>query len=307
MKIVVIGAGGLGGFFGGRLAAAGNDVTFVARGEHLHAMLSNGLRIESETSPLLVRPVRAVCRGEDAGPADLVIVAVKRWDTTTAVASVRRSIDARTAVVSFQNGVDAADVIGDAIGQTNAIGGVAYVGVSIESPGVIRHTGTMQRLLFGELYGTLSSRVEAFARACSEAGIAHAVSPDIRRAMWEKFVFLVGLSATTCVFRRGIGPIRAHARGRALLLAIMREVVDVGRASGISLDPDFAERRLEFVDTLPEGMTASMYGDLVRGKRLELPWLSEYVTILGARVDVATPANRFVTDVLSLDANGTPA
>jgi len=304
MKIVVMGAGGLGGYFGARLAADGNDVTFIARGKHLEAMLRDGLRVESDVSPLLVRPVQATERAEQVGPVDLVIVAVKLWDTETAAESVRQTIGPQTAVISFQNGVDAAERLAGVLGREHVLGGVGYVAATIEAPGIIRHTGTMQRLVFGELNGRLSPRVDAFAAACAHAGIDCEASSDIRRAIWEKFVFIVGLSAVTSIFRRSIGPIRAHARSRGLLLEIMREVVAVGRASGVALDPSFAEQRLAFVDTLPEGMTTSMYADLQRGSRLELPWLSGKVASLGEQLGVPTPANQFVTDALSLDADG---
>lgn len=303
MKILVVGAGGLGGYFGARLAAGGNDVTFIARGKHLEAMLRDGLRVQSDATPLLVHPVQATDRAERVGPVDLVIVAVKLWDTEIAAESVRPTIGPQTAVVSFQNGVDAAERIAGVLGHEYVLGGVGYVAAAIEAPGVIRHTGTMQRLVFGELNGTLSPRVDAFAAACAHAGIDCEASSDIRRVIWEKFVFIVGLSAVTSLFRRSIGPIRAHARSRNLLLEIMREAVAVGRTS-VALDPSFAEQRAAFVDTLPESMTTSMYTDLQRGNRLELPWLSGKVASLGVQLGVPTPANHFVTDALSLDVNG---
>jgi 2-dehydropantoate 2-reductase len=304
VKIVVVGAGGLGGYFGARLDAGGNDVTFIARGKHLEAMLRDGLRVQSGATPLLVRPVQATDRTERVGPADLVIVAVKLWDTEIAAESVRPAIGPQTAVVSFQNGVDAAERIAGVLGHEHVLGGVGYVAATIEVPGVIRHTGTMQRLVFGELNGKLSPRVDAFAAACAHAGVDCEASSDIRRVIWEKFVFIVGLSAVTSLFRRSIGLIRAHARSRNLLLEIMREAVAVGRTSGVALDPSFAEQRVAFVDTLPESMTTSMYTDLQRGNRLELPWLSGKVASLGVQLGVPTPANHFVTDALSLDVNG---
>lgn len=305
MKIVVMGAGGLGGYFGARLAAHGNDVTFIARGKHLEALLCDGLRIQSDVSPLLVRPVQATDRAERMGPVDLVIIAVKLWDTETAAETVRPMIASQTAVVSFQNGVDAAERIAGVLGHEHVLGGVGYIAATIEAPGVIRHTGTMQRLVFGESNGALSPRVDAFVAACTRAGIDCEASTDIRRAIWEKFVFIVGLSAVTSLFRRSIGPIREHEGSRNMLLEIMREAVAVGRASGVALHPTFAEHRLAFVDTLPEGMTTSMSADLQRGHRLELPWLSGKVASLGEQLGVPTPANHFVTDALSLDVEGT--
>ncbi len=304
MKILVVGAGGLGGYFGAQLAATGNDVTFIARGKHLEAMLRDGLRIESDVAPRLIRDVKATDRIADGGPADIIIVAVKLWDTESAMASLGKAIGPETAVVSFQNGVDAAERIARAVGKDHVIGGISYIAAVIEAPGVIRHSGTMQRLVFGEFDGNVSPRVEAFRAACAVAGIDCAIAPDISRLIWEKFVFIVGLSASTCLFRANIGAIRAHQRSRALLREIMNEVVTVGRKSGVGLDPAFADARMTFVDTLPGGMIASMYGDLQRGNRLELPWLSGKVVDLGEQCSVPTPANRFVTDALSLDVDG---
>jgi 2-dehydropantoate 2-reductase len=304
MNVVMMGAGGLGGYFGARLAAAGSVVTFVARGEHLSAMRRAGLRVESSVAPLLLRDVRAVEHVDGMQPADLVIISVKLWDTEVAVEAVRPIVGAQTAVVSFQNGVDAVERVARVIGREHVIGGLSYIAATITEPGIIRHSGTIQRLVFGELDGQSSARVDAFASACAAAGIDYVVSENIQKAIWEKFVFLVGLSATTCVFRRSIGPIRSHQRSRAFLREIMREVVDVGRARGISLDQSFADDRLAFIDTLPDGMIASMYTDLQRGNRLEMPWLSGKVVELGAQMNVPTPANGFVTDALSLDVDG---
>jgi 2-dehydropantoate 2-reductase len=304
MNVVMMGAGGLGGYFGARLAAAGNVVTFVARGKHLSTMRRAGLRVESSVAPLLLRDVRAVERVDGMQPADLVIISVKLWDTEVAVEAVRPIVGAQTAVVSFQNGVDAVERVARVIGREHVIGGLSYIAAAITEPGIIRHSGTIQRLVFGELDGQSSARIDAFASACAAAGIDYVVSENIQQAIWEKFVFLVGLSATTCVFRRSIGPIRSHPRSRAFLREIMREVVDVGRARGISLDQSFADDRLAFIDTLPDGMVASMYTDLQRGNRLEMPWLSGKVVEFGAQMNVPTPANGFVTDALSLDVDG---
>jgi 2-dehydropantoate 2-reductase len=304
LNIVVMGAGGLGGYFGARLATAGNALTFVARGKHLAAIQRDGLRVESAVAPIHLRGVHAVERVDGMAPVDIVIIAVKLWDTEAAAEAVRPIIGAQTTVVSFQNGVDAVDRIAQIVGRDHVIGGLSYIAAAVVEPGIIRHSGTLQRLVFGELDGQTSARVDAFAAACADAGIDYVVSVDIQKAIWEKFVFLVGLSSATCLFRRSIGPIRSHSRSRAFLREVMREVVDVARARGIALDQSFTDERLAFMDTLPEGMIASMYGDLQQGNRLELPWLSGKVGELGAQMNVPTPANNFVTDALSLDVDG---
>jgi 2-dehydropantoate 2-reductase len=212
----------------------------------------------------------------------------------------------RTAVVSFQNGVDKDAVLTRVLGPEAVIGGVGQIGVVIASPGVIAHTGTMAKLLFGELDNARSARVEALLAACKAAGIDAEIPDDINLAIWQKFVLLAGMSGCTASMRSTIGPIRANPQARAFLHDVIREAVAVGRAMGVALADDFAEQRMAFIETLPPQMTASMQGDLARGNRLELPWLSGAVVELGRQVGVPTPLNRAVSAVLALYANGTP-
>jgi 2-dehydropantoate 2-reductase len=310
MRIVIMGAGGLGGYFGARFAAAGNDVAFVARGAHLAAIRQHGLRVTSALGDLHLRDVVATDDPASLPPADVVIIAVKLWDTETAAEAVkpllRPGTAPRTAVVSFQNGVDKDAVLTRVLGPEAVIGGVGQIGVVIASPGVIAHTGTMAKLLFGELDNARSARVEAFLAACKAAGIDAEIPDDINLAIWQKFVLLAGMSGCTASMRSTIGPIRANSQARAFLHDVIREAVAVGRALGVTLADDFAEQRMAFIETLPPQMTASMQGDLARGNRLELPWLSGAVVELGRQVGVPTPLNRAVSAVLALYANGTP-
>ncbi len=304
MKILVCGSGGLGGYFGARLAASGVDVTFLARGEHLQTMRRQGLRIESPRGNLLLNPVKATDDPAGAGIVDWVLIAVKLWDTEAAVQAVAPAVGPATTVVSFQNGVDAVEVLARAFGRDRVIGGVAHIAAAIERPGVIRHNGTLQRLTFGELDGRRSERTERLYAACLKAGIDTVLSERIQRVIWEKFVFIVGLSALTTLTRLPIGPIREDPLTRELLATVMREAATVGRAQGVDLGSDTAEKQLAFIDTLPAAMVASMLGDLRRGRRLELPWLSGAVVRLGAATAVATPANRFVYAALKLHERG---
>jgi 2-dehydropantoate 2-reductase len=299
VKIVVLGAGGVGGYFGGRLAAGGSDVTFVARGAHLAALRRSGLRITSPRGDAYIRDVRAVETVAEAGPADFVLVGVKLWDTEAAAANLKPVAHQDTAIVSLQNGVQKDDILRQYVAARAVAGGVCYIAASIAEPGVIRHTGTMQRLVFGEYDGTISARLEAFLVACRKAGIDAEISDSIERMIWEKFVFLVGLSGTTSLFRTTIGPIREDPERRAVLLDAMREVVAVGRAKRVDVAADYAENRLAFCDTLPAAMPSSMSVDLERGHRLELPWLSGAVVDLGARLNVTTPVNRRIVDALA--------
>jgi len=304
MRVAVMGSGGLGGYFGALLAKGGSDVSFIARGAHLDTMQRAGLRVEGGPEPFHLEHVRATDDPGEIGSVDLVMVCVKLWDTEAALQHLRPLVGPDTALVSFQNGVLKDSMLRAAYDDSQLIGGVAYVATSVSEPGVIRRTGPLQRLIVGEFDGRRSARVEAFHGAALASGIDAEVSDDIRRATWEKFVFLVGLSATTTTMRLPIGPIRENPQSRALLLDLMREVVAVGRAHGVPLPEDYAEQRLEFADGVSADMTSSMHHDLERGNRLEVRWLSGGVVQLGKQVGVETPLNRAVADILSVHANG---
>ena len=199
------------------------------------------------------------------------------------------------------------DILKRELGRGNVMGGVAYVGTTIARPGVIRQTGTLQRLIFGEYDGKRSERAEAFLAALLKAGIDAELSTDIRRTLWEKYVFLVGLSGSTSAMRSPIGPIRTHPQTRAFLLDLMKETVAVGRALGVNLPEDYAQQRLAFADSVAADMTSSLHHDLERGNPLEVEWLSGGVVQLGEKAGVATPCNRAVWDVLALYAAGKQA
>lgn len=291
MKIVILGAGGVGGYFGGRLAAGGSDVTFVARGAHLSALRRDGLKIASPRGNLDLPHVKTAETIGEIEAADLVFVSVKLWDTEALAASLEPIAKRGATIVSFQNGVQKDDLLRRYVPPQSLMGGVCYIAAAISEPGIIRHTGTMQRLLFGEYGGRKSARGEAFLSACREANIDAELSDAIERLIWEKFVFLVGLSGMTSRFRAPTGLVREDPEKRAMLLESMSEAVAVGLAKGVPLDRDFAHGRLAFCDTLPAAMTSSMEVDLERGKRLELPWLSGAVVDLGIQLGVPTPVN----------------
>lgn len=305
MKIAMMGSGGVGGFFGGRLARAGQDVTFVARGSHLAAMRENGLTIENEPQGTLHVPdVRVTDDPATIGKVDLVILSVKLWDTEAAALQVKPIVGPGTAVLSLQNGVIKDDIMRRVFGDKAVMGGVCYVATHIARPGVIHQTGTMQRIVVGEYDGSKSARVEALHRALAASGVTAELSDDVRRSIWEKYVFLVGLSATTTSMRKTLGPIRSNPQTRAFLQDVIREVVAVGRAHGVALPADYADSRMAFGDTLPADMTSSMHHDLEKGNRLELDWLSGGVVRLGKEKGIPTPCNRAVCDILALHAGG---
>lgn len=305
MKILVMGSGGVGGFYGGRLAHAGYDVTFVARGAHLEAMRAHGLVIENKAQgDIRLAQVKVTDDPGPVGPVDLVLIAVKLWDTETAARAVKSNVGPRTAVLSLQNGVIKDDILQEEVGAAAVIGGAGYVATHISRPGVILQTGALQRAVIGEYDGRRTPRVEAVHAALVKAGIEAEIAPDIRRTLWEKFTFLVGLSGTTATMRMPIGPIRSNLQTRAFLLEIMKETVAVGRALGVALPEKYAEDRLRFADSVPADMTSSLHHDLERGNRLEVEWLSGGVVQLGSRAGVPTPANRAVWDILALHAQG---
>ncbi|WP_432846509.1 ketopantoate reductase family protein [Amycolatopsis sp. CA-161197] len=304
MRVVVMGTGGVGGYFGARLAHGGHDVSFIARGKHLEALRANGLRVESPLGDLHLPKIDVTDDPTRLAPADLVLFGVKLWDTETSAELIKPLLTDRTAVVSFQNGVVKDDILRRVLGPEHVIGGVCYIAATIAEPGVIRHTGTLQKLVFGEYDGTSSARVQKFHDACAESNIDVEISTEIEQTIWEKFVFLVGLSGTTSTARTTIGPIRANPRSRAFLHDVMAEVVEVARAQGVALPADYADDRLAFTDGVPEGMTSSMHHDLERGNRLEVTWLSGDVVERGKALGVPTPCNRAITDILAVHSEG---
>jgi 2-dehydropantoate 2-reductase len=303
MRIAVMGSGGLGGYFGAQLVQGGADVHFIARGQHLQAMRRDGLRIDGP-EPIHVGKVQATNDPGEVGVVDLVMLCVKLWDTQQAIEQIRPMVGPDTALVSFQNGVLKDQYLRAAFNERQVMGGVGYVATTIAAPGVIRQTGPMQHLVFGEFDGTRSARAEAFLAACLAGGIKAELSPDILREIWQKFVFLVGLSGTTTTMRKPIGPIRSNPQTRAFLLDVMREVVAVARANGVALPEDYAQVRLQLADQVAEDMTSSMHHDLQRGNRLEVRWLAGGVVELGQAAGIATPLNRAIADILALHAQG---
>ena len=304
MRIAIMGSGGLGGYFGARLVHGGAaDVHFVARGQHLAAMRGDGLRIEGP-EPLHVTSLNVTDDPREIGRADVVMLCVKLWDTESAIEQVRPLVGPQTTVISFQNGVLKDQYLRAAFAPQQVMGGVGYVATTIAAPGVIRQTGPMQRLLFGEFDGSRSARGEALLAACLAGGIKAELSTGILREIWQKYVFLVGLSGTTTTIRKTIGPIRSNPQTRAFLLDVMREVVAVGRAHGVDLPEDYAQVRLQLADDVSPDMTSSMHHDLQRGNRLEVRWLAGGVVELGAAKGVPTPLNRAIADILALHAEG---
>jgi 2-dehydropantoate 2-reductase len=282
MRIAIMGAGAVGGYFGARLVRGGGDVTFIARGAHFAAMRERGLVVESSLGDIRLPQVKVTDDPKEVGPVDLVIFSVKLWDTEQAARQIEPLVRDGAAVVSLQNGVQKDNVLGRILGPEAIMGGACYISASIAGPGVVLHIGKMERIVFGEYDGSRSLRAEAFLEACRRAAMDVVLTPDVKRAIWEKFVFLVAMSGATSTIRLPIGPIRQDQRTRAFLMDLMREVIAVGCACGVKLNNDLAEARMTACDTLPPDMTSSMHNDLKQGNRLEVPWLgeAEYTWIL---------------------------
>jgi 2-dehydropantoate 2-reductase len=303
MRIAVMGSGGLGGYFGARLALGGAEVHFIARGKHLQALRGEGLRVEGP-EPMQLARVDATDDPRSVGVVDVAMLCVKLWDTEAALEQMRPLVGPQTAIVSFQNGVLKDEAIRAAYGAEHVMGGVGYIAATVDRPGVIRQTGPMQRLLFGEFDGSRSARGEALLAACLAGGIKAELSDDIAREIWQKFVFLSAFSGATTTMRKPIGPIRENAQTRAFLRDVMREAVAVGRAHGANLAEDFADVRLKLADDVAWDMTSSMHHDLERGNPLEVRWLAGAVVELGRARGVATPLNRAIADIQALHAVG---
>jgi 2-dehydropantoate 2-reductase len=304
MRIAVMGTGGVGGYFGGRLAAAGQDVAFIARGDHLAALRQRGLAIRSALGDATVFPVRASADPAAIGPVDLVIFTVKLYDTEAAAEAVRPLIGPDTGVVTFQNGISGPEALARRLGAEHVLGGVARISAVIAEPGVIRHTGTIAELLFGELDGGSSTWTAALAAALEGAGVRHTVSDDIRRDIWEKMVFLSTFAGLTSLLRLPIGPIRGDPETRGLLRDGLAEAHAVARAAGVGLPEDLVDRTLAQIDRLPYEGKASMLHDLERGGRLEVAWLSGTIARMGEDLGVATPTHKLIATALKLHAEG---
>ncbi len=304
MRIAVIGTGGVGGAFGAALAKAGAEVTFVARGAHLAAMLRNGLRIEGGRGETHLEPTQATDDPAPIGPVDFVLFCVKLWDVESAGAMIRPLIGPDTAVIPLQNGIDASDRLIPILGAAAVMGGVAQISATIAEPGVIRQTGTFMRLVFGELAGGKSERGERFLALCKQAGFDATHSDRIKTELWLKFIILATNSGFTAATRRPIGQLRDDPDIAPLFAAASEEVIAVGRAAGIALPDDVLERTQAFSRNAPPTMMASMAHDLIRGGRIELPWLSGKVVAMGRELGVPTPVHAVLNAVLKPHTEG---
>ena len=304
MRIAVVGAGGVGGGYGAALAKAGADVTFLARGAHLAAMKSVGLKVLSPRGDTHLTPTKATDDPAAIGPVDFVLFCVKLWDIESAGERIKPLVGPETAVITLQNGIDAHERLLPILGERAVMPGVAHVSASITAPGVITQVGAFMRMVFGELDGRRSKRGEDFLELCQKAGIEGTFSEKILTDLWMKFILLASNAGMMSLARQPIGNLRDDPDMRPLFLAAYREVVEVGRAKGIALPPDAVEKTVALTSTMLAPMKASMALDLDRGNRLEVPWLSGKVTALGKQYGIPTPTHAMMHAMLKPYAMG---
>jgi 2-dehydropantoate 2-reductase len=305
MRIVVMGTGGTGGYFGAKLARAGEDVTFVARGAHLKAIRAHGVRVKSTVEGESTVKASAVERLEGLPPADLVLFCVKSFDTESAGRAILPVVGPGTGVLSIQNGVDNEDKLVKILGPGRVMGGIAQVFSTIDGPGLIRHT-TGGSIIFGEMDGKESDRARAFFSACQRASIPAEMSSNVLRTLWEKYVFLVAHAGMTALTRCPVGVIRALPQTKRMYRLIVEEMAALARAEGAGLDADIVDRRMAALEGFPPTIYSSLNFDLTHGKRLELEALHGHAVRLGERHGIQTPMLFAVYAALKPYVDGPP-
>lgn len=295
MKIAVFGSGAIGGYFGGRLAQAGNDVTFIARGKHLDAIVANGLRVQSINGDFTVHPVKATDRPEVIGIVDIVLCCVKSWQVSEVAGAIRLLVGPETVVIPIQNGVEAHTTLSQTVDAEHVLPGLCRLISMIEAPGHIRHAGADPYLAFGEVDGRLSQRTEKIARLFTDAqGITVNVSQNILSELWKKLMLIAPWSGVGALTRSPIGVFRNLSETREMLLKSIWEVFDVARANGVEIAKEAVDATIDFIDQLPPEGTASMQRDVMEGRPSELNEQCGAVVRFGEKSGVQTPVNRFI-------------
>lgn len=306
MRIAVMGAGAVGGYFGALLAQAGHQVAFIARGAHMQAMREKGLTIDGPQGRVVVKNIEVTDDPATLAPCDVTLFCVKTYDTESAAEAIRPLVARGGVVISLQNGVDGQDRIGKVLGEDQVMGGLAMVSGVISEPGVIKTISEMSSLRFGEAGGGASPRAVAFSEACAKAGFKAEIMPDIRSAQWQKFVGLATNAALTSLIRLPAGNIYHDDGLLGLTHRALTEVADVARAQNIALPADMVDRAMKLHQNFPRSMYASMYHDHARGRRTELESLSGLVVRRGRQYGVPTPVHEMAYLCLRPYVNGTP-
>jgi 2-dehydropantoate 2-reductase len=298
MRAAVMAAGAVGGYFGGRMAAAGNDVAFIARGAHGDSIRRDGLKIQSALGDLHLKNVNVTDDPTQIGAVDVVLFAVKLWDTEMAGEQMRSLVGRNTRVITLQNGIDSVERLAPILGDEATIAGTTYVVTNITKPGVIRHNGTVAKIHCGRLDGRPDALLTGYVKQMKAAGIDITPTANMLLEIWKKFVVLSGTSGITASTRQPLGVIRDDADMRAFFFSLMLETIAVGRAAGVKFPPDFPAELERLVEGFPPMMKASMANDLDAGNRLELDWLAGKVVALGHKYGIPTPAQEAVYAIL---------
>lgn len=294
MKILIMGTGGVGGYYGGLLAQQGHEVTFIARGAHLYALRHDGLTVKSVHGDFKVSPVSATDEPINVGPVDLILFSVKTYHTEDAAQAIRPAVGRQTAVMSLQNGIDAAERIGKVIGAEHVIGGATWLSSAVEAPGVIKQVSEFRRIVLGELGGGRSERIQSIFEVLNQLGITVELSENIQKVLWTKFVFISAVSSIGSLTRLPMGDYRSVPESRRLLSSIMQEVESLARAQGIGLDEDVMARSLEFIDNSGPHIKTSMQLDVETAHRTELESMVGVIGRKGRELGVPTPTADFV-------------
>ena len=294
MKIMIMGSGGMGAYYGALLAQRGNDVTFIARGAHLEAMRANGLQIKSIFGDFTISPVKTTDSPHEVGTVDLILFCVKTYDTDEAVEAIRPVIGSQTAVLSLQNGVDAVERIGKAIGVEHVLAGATWISSAVEAPGVIKQVSQFRRIVFGELGGTRSERVQSTYEVLQRTGITVEISEEILKVLWTKFVFISTASSLGSLTRLPMGDYRDIPETRSMITSLMQEVEALAQANGVATDVDVVQKSLEFMDNAAPHIKASMQLDVESGHRTELESMVGVIGRKGRELGIPTPVADFV-------------
>lgn len=298
MQIVVFGTGGVGGYFGGRLAQAGEDVTFIARGEHLRAIKVSGLRVDSPNGDFVVYPAQATDNIAEVGETDLVILGVKAWQAPEAARAIKPLVGRTTTVIPLQNGVDAVPQLVEALGPDRVVGGLCRIVSYVVEPGHIRHAGFAPTIIIGELDNKRTERVERIEQVFTHAGLDTTIAADIQVALWTKFLFIASFSGAGALANAPAGVLRSDPKWRALMLSAMEEIYALAHARGVNLPSDSVDKVMAAVDGLPEDATSSMQRDIAAGKPSELESQNGAVVRMAHESGVEVPTHTLIYQTL---------
>jgi 2-dehydropantoate 2-reductase len=294
MKILIMGTGGVGGYYGGLLAQQGNEVTFISRGAHLYAIRQEGMKVKSVHGDFTIFPAKAVENPAEVGPVDLILFCVKTYNTDEAAEAIRPAVGPQTVVLSLQNGIDAAERIGKLVGLEHVLAGATWLSSAVEAPGLIKQVSQFRRIVFGELSEGRSERTRSIYEVLNPTGITVEISDDIQKVLWTKFVFIAAVSSVGSLTRLPMGDYRSVPEARKLLSSIMQEVEALAQAQNIKLENDVVAKSMEFIDNSASHIKPSMQLDVESGRRTELESMIGAIGRKGRELGIPTPVSNFV-------------